>query len=44
MDIEKLEIDLIGIIKKGLREVNSMNLKSDNSIVTNCDIYIEEKI
>ena len=44
MDIEKLEIDLIGIIKKGLIEVNSINLKSDNSIVTNCDIYIEEKI
>ena len=44
MDLEKLETDLIGIIKKGLKKVNSINLKSDNSVVTNCDIYIEKNI
>ena len=44
MDLEKFKIDLIGIINKGLEKINSVNLKSDNSIVTDCDIKIEKQI
>ena len=44
MNIEKLELDLITIINIGLTKLDSVNHKSDNSIVTNCDVDIEKNI
>lgn len=44
MNIEKLELDLITIIDTGLTKLDSVNHKSDNSIVTNCDVDIEKNL
>jgi len=44
MELEKLENDLIDIISNGIKKIESLELKNDNSAVTNCDIQIEKEI
>tara|TARA_B100001175_G_scaffold316203_1_gene329523 strand:- start:1227 stop:1916 length:690 start_codon:yes stop_codon:yes gene_type:complete len=44
MNLEKLESELIKIVNNGLMKLDSINHKSDNSIVTNCDVEIEKNI
>ena len=44
MNLDKLETDLIKIIREVLKQVDSINLKNDNSIVTSCDIDIEKNL
>jgi 3'-phosphoadenosine 5'-phosphosulfate (PAPS) 3'-phosphatase len=44
MNLKQLEEGLIRIINNGLDKVDSISLKHDNSVVTECDIKIEENI
>tara|TARA_B100001057_G_C22730435_1_gene903544 strand:+ start:459 stop:1148 length:690 start_codon:yes stop_codon:yes gene_type:complete len=44
MNLKELESNLIEIIKEGINDLDSINIKSDNSIVTNCDIHIEKNL
>ena len=44
MELEKLENDLIEIISNGIKKIESLELKNDNSVVTNCDIETEKNI
>ena len=44
MNLNKLEKDVISIIDHGIKNLKSFNTKSDNSIVTNADIEIENTL